>query len=252
MLNFQPTEKLDLTKITKYLEILEDQIIFKILQRAQYKLNQAAYNKGLSGFDDYPNLSLLEIRLRYQEEVEARFGRYLAPQEQPFSPKVKLPKIERRSFYPENALFKASRDLNFTASIFREYLQFLPKICQGGSDEHLGSSVEHDVLVLQTLAERIHFAAFYVSEAKYQEDKQGYKQLIAANDYQGIAEKLTRPAVEKQIIERIVSKGQAYQQVSFVSVPKVNPKLFGELYREVIIPLTKKAEVEYFLARKID
>jgi chorismate mutase len=52
--------QINLSTITDQLEGLEETIVFKLIDRAQYKMNSVVYEHGKSGFDGSGNKSLYE------------------------------------------------------------------------------------------------------------------------------------------------------------------------------------------------
>jgi chorismate mutase len=241
--------KLDLSGIAAFLEGLEESIIYKILDRAQFSRNYMAYQPGNSGFLAFPNLSTLEIRLRMQEEMDARFGRFQVPEERPFT--SNLPEPERLGAYPVNFPLVDYSIVSQNTAIYNHYHGLLDKICQKGDDGHYGSSVEHDVFALQAIARRIHYGAFYVSEAKFQADPPTFRSLARAGDDLGLLNALTRKEVEERILERVQQKVNAIQNVINPAVRRrIDPSLILGFYRDSIIPLTKQGELAYLKQRQ--
>jgi len=238
----------NIKELTITIQKLEEKIIFAILQRAQYLQNLEIYLPEKSGFLNKKKESFLEIRLKMQEEVDARCGRFLIPTEQPFC--QNLPKAERNlAINFPNFPVKNFQKINFTSEILKNYLKFLPKLYLAGTDNHFGSSVEFDVASLRAISERIHFAAFFIAESKFQYQPEEYKKLILEKDEKKIEKKLTRNHIEKEIFTRILEKTNFYQQFSPLRI-KVDPKILAEFFKKVVIAISKKAEVQYFLHRK--
>lgn len=237
---------MELEKIVERLEALEETIIFKLLNRAQYRQNQRAYQKGESGF---PDQSLFEARLNRQEQLDAEFGRFTVPEERPFT--ANLPEPKRIGAQRNTIYLPDFNVMNLTGEILPAYFSLLGVICAEGDDGHYGSTVEHDVEALRAISERIHFGACYVAECKFQEDPVGYRRLIQAHDKLGLMEKLSRPDVEAEILRRVEWKAQQFQNGANSEVRHVvNPKAVVDFYRNHIIPLTKKGELLYLLKRK--
>jgi chorismate mutase len=131
-------------------------------------------------------------------------------------------------------------------------------VCGPGDDGHYGSSSEHDVYALQAIARRIHFGAFYVAESKYRSAPGLYRGLAEKGDRAAIAEALTRPEVEKAVIDRVLVKVEKLQ-ITVDSAKGgeairrlLRPEPVRDFYRDVVIPLTKEGEVRYLLNRKRD
>jgi chorismate mutase len=240
---------LELNTIAAVLEGLEETIISKLIDRAQFRVNRAAYTAGSSGFEGEEGRSLFELRLRYQEEMDARFGRFLVPEERPFT--SDLPTPHRRAQLPDTGLGIADwNQVSVASAVLESYLQLLPLMCAPGDDGHYGSSVEHDVYVLQALSRRIHFGALYVAECKYREDPEGYSALVTARDEAALLGKLTRRSVEERIIDRVNEKVAHLQARVNRSVRTcIDPAVVTQFYRDRIIPLTKQSEVLYLLNR---
>lgn len=240
----------DLDFIAARLEGLEETIILRLIDRAQFRANLVVYEKGRSGFEGAGDASLFALRLRCHEEMDAAFGRYGVPEERPFT--AGLPASRRR-------IVLASRDLavddfdavNLSAEILGAYHALVPRICLAGDDGQYGSSVEHDVHALQAIGRRIHYGAMYVAEAKYRSDSPAYRILIQARDTGELETRLTRPEVERRILQRVADKVAALQARANISVrTAVDPAVVQQFYRDAVIPLTKKGEVLYLLARR--
>jgi len=138
----------DLGVIAAHLEGLEETIIHRLIDRAQFRENPAAYTSGTSGFRDAGTRTLFDLRLRYQEEMDAAFGRFQVPEECPFHDDLPVP--HREVSLEDSPLDRAAAAaVNCTPEIVKRYLEFLPSLCDRGDDGQYGSSVEHDVLAIQ-------------------------------------------------------------------------------------------------------
>lgn len=242
----------DLSEIASILEGLEETIIQKLIDRVQFRLNASVYEPGRSGFENEPNSSLFYLRLRCQEEMDSLFGRFKVPEERPYH--KKLPPA-RRSYTPGDSPLKiADYDLvNLTPRVIDSYLDLVPRICRNGYDGHYGSSAEHDVYAAQAIARRIHYGSFYVAESKYRADPKHYREMIEAEDRQGIMLALTRPEVELKIIRRVAEKVEKLQDTGSTRIrTPLPPEPVSEFYRDVIMPLTKEGEVLYLMNRRRD
>ncbi len=242
--------KPDLTRIAQQLEALEETIISKLIDRAQFCVNRPAYMPGEGGFDGAQDESLFDLRLRFQEEMDAQFGRFHVPEERPFN--RRLPQSRRKVTLPASCLHLDHYDaINLTGEIRQSYLELLPGICKPGDDGQYGSSVEHDVYAIQAIARRIHFGALYVAESKYLDDTDEYRKLIDSKNTVKLLQKLTRPEVESKIVERVADKVDQMQAFTNKQIRHViPPHTILSFYRDVIIPLTKEGEIRYLLNRK--
>lgn len=241
--------ELNLSLIAAKLEGLEETIIAKLIDRAQFHANHRVYEPGHSGFENEPDACLFELRLRFQEEMDAQFGRFQVPEERPFN--RNLPEPKRSVSLPPSGLNVDDLDVvNLSSEIKRGYLGLMPRLCRDGDDGQYGSSVEHDVYALQAIARRIHFGSLYVAESKFSAEPDVYGSLAAAGDREGLEAKLTRPEVEDKIIDRIEDKVVAIQAQANPKVRHlIDPTVIVNFYRSTVIPLTKKGEVAYLLAR---
>jgi len=243
---------LPLQTIATRLRGLEEAIINKLLDRAQFRVNSVAYTPGQSHFVPKEAQSLFELRLLYQESMDAQFGRYTIPEERPFYTGLAYPK--RQIQLPDTGIHIQDLEIvNVTGKIRIAYLDLLPLLCQSGDDGQYGSSVEHDVICLQALARRIHYGAIYVAESKLQENPQKYRPLIEDQNEDAILMTLTRKEVEAQIMERIQRKVVAVQAHSDEeSRNLIAPETIVSFFKDWIIPLTKEGEVRYLLQRPLE
>jgi len=240
----------DLSRVVETLESLEETIISKLIDRAQFKLNPSIYQPGASGFEGESTRSLFEIRLAYQERMDAAFGRFCVPEERPFT--KRLPAAKRKVVLPPTGLvIDDFNTISLVNNIRTAYLELVPRICRPGSDGHFGSSVEHDVYALQAIARRIHYGALYVAETKYRQDPAAYSSLIEEKNTEKILALLTRRQVEETITARIRNKvDKAQAGVNPVLRHCIDPAVLEDFYREYIIELTKQGEVRYLLQRR--
>jgi chorismate mutase len=244
--------ELTLDNIAARLEGLEETIILKLIDRCQFAANSIIYNEGQSGFRGERTKSLLEVRLFHAERMDALFGRYLQPEERPFT--QRLPKPKRRVTINEKRLaLDDFNSINMTKEIYNSYLTLIPLFCKTGDDKQYGSSVVADVYALQAIAERIHFGALYVAESKFQNASEIYTRSIRNRDEEGILAALTRKEIEEKIINRVREKVMYIQANVNIKVRNtIDPEIILTYYRDYIIPLTKKGEVLYLLNRTLE
>ena len=91
---------LELSNIASILESLEETIIFKLIDRAQFCSNPVIYKPGKSEFPGEEK-SLFELRLFYQETMDAVFGRFMCPEERPFCKGLPKPRRNGTPQFPE-------------------------------------------------------------------------------------------------------------------------------------------------------
>jgi chorismate mutase len=240
----------DLSLVAAQLEGLEETIIHRLIDRAQFCANAPAYAPGASGFAGEKEASLFELRLRKQEEMDAEFGRFEVPEERPFH--HDLPEARRKVRLPELPLSLDDYGrIGLTGEIVEGYLEHLNDIAREGDDGQYGSAVEHDVAAIQAIARRIHYGSLYVAESKYRKDPEGLQELVDREEREHLLEKLTRPEVESAILERVSAKVSFIQERVNLRVRfRLSPEPVLGLYRDLIIPLTKEGQVRYLFHRR--
>jgi len=241
--------QLDLNYIASRLEGLEETIITKIIDRAQFCVNETIYQIGKSGFAGEDQRCLFDLRMHYHEQMDAAFGRFIVPEERPFT--RNLPEPRRQVTIPESGLqIDDFEVVNFAGPIRTDYMKLVKEICRPGDDAQYGSSVEHDVYAIQAISRRIHYGAFYVAECKYLGNPEAFDPLIDARNTTGIIDLITRKEVEENIISRVRQKTAEMQKNVNTDVRNVvNPDLLVQFYRDTVIPLTKQGEVAYLFNR---
>jgi chorismate mutase len=241
--------QLDLNYIASRLESLEETIISKLIDRAQFCVNENVYEIGKSGFAGESNRCLFDVRMHYHEQMDAGFGRFCVPEERPFT--RNLPSPKRQVNIPETGLHIDDFEVvNFAGPIRTEYMKLIKQICLPGDDGQYGSSVEHDVYAIQAISRRIHYGAFYVAECKYMGNPETFSELIDKRDISGLLALITRKEVEENIINRVYLKTAETQKNVNRSVRNiVDPEAVVRFYRDAVIPLTKEGEIAYLLNR---
>ena len=109
------------------------------------------------------------------------------------------------------------------------------------------------MLAIQAIGRRIHYGALYVAESKYRSNPApcaAAAKAVTAGDQSALMNLITRAEVENQILRRVSEKVD-YVQASLnpVARRRVDPQIVLRLYRDTIIPMTKKGEIAYLLAR---
>lgn len=149
--------------------------------------------------------------------------------------------------------------VNVNAKIKQRYIEeFLPGACRqtgrkerADAQENYGSAATCDISCLQALSRRIHFGKF-VAESKFRAEEAKFTQLIKAEDRKGIDEAITNAAVEKKVLERLRLKAKTYGTDPMAvgeGIAKINVDKVVDMYREIVIPMTKEVEVEYLMQR---
>lgn len=234
--------------------LLEETIIFALIERAQYRRNYDIYDPKKNKLRNVYGtpLNFLEWMLIETEKLHAKVRRYTSPEEHPFFenflPNPVLPELD----FPQLIEVKKS-DINVNTEIMRWYVEkIIDRLCIPGDDEQHGSSVLCDINALQAISRRIHLGKF-VAESKFKSNPSLYKELVTNGDAKGIIDHLTNTEVERDVLRRAFVKAAHYGQdingKQLIS-SKIDPMLIVDIYRDLIIPLTKDVEVRYIFHRQ--
>jgi chorismate mutase len=227
---------LSLESIRSTLIRQEETIIFALIERAQFRQNPIAYERG--GFEglgtpvgvtpvESEELSFLEYMLIGTEALHCRSRRYTSPEEHPFYPDRlpegpigALPKLQYPSLLSSEG---GASELNFNHVLLKKYIDtIVPSLSKRGDDEQHGSSVLCDIAVLQALSRRVHYGKF-VAESKYRSDPEGYQRLVEAGDTDGVMRLLTDDVVEAKVLRRSRLKAATYgQEPLLVDLPRID------------------------------
>jgi len=276
--NYTTTDDpLSLETIRSVLIRLEETIIFGLIERAQFAHNPRIYTKGAfkelkdQGFEG----SWLDWFLFETEGFHAKARRYTGPDEHPFTPIDKLPKPVLPSFPFPKLLWENT--VNVNSSILSFYTHaIVPRITRQTTlslaarkraagvtgdgeyedDGNYGSAATLDVEILQAISKRVHYGKF-VSESKFRENPAAFIPHILKPNPAKLDALITKPAVEKALLERLVKKAKTYgrdlgptgEPVEGNTTMKIDAEGVRDLYESYIIPLTKEVEVDYLLQR---
>lgn len=262
MMDFlKPETVLDLQNIRDELVRMEDTIIFNFIERAQFFTNGSIYEKDQFEIPQFHG-SFLDWMLLNIEKTHSQARRYESPDQVPFFPNEILEPLLPSINYPK-ILASFADEVNINDLIKENYIEhIIPMVSarDGEQPENLGSCVTCDIDNLQALSRRIHFGKF-VAEAKFINDREKYTQMILNKDIAGIEAAITNSAVEEKILQRLIEKGRAYGTDPTLrwshedgdNVPsKVKVEHLAKIYKDWVIPLTKKVEVDYLLRRLED
>eukprot|EP01066_Platyproteum_vivax_P001784 Platyproteum_vivax@DN12247_c0_g1_i1.p1 len=165
---------------------LEETIIFAIIERSAFAINEEIYvvDENLSNVAG----CFLDFFFRETEKVHAKMRRYRSPEENAFYEDLPEPLFQSTSATPK--VLKPN-NINYNQRIKSYYLHtLLRKVARKGSDNELGSSALADINCMQAISKRVHFGKF-VAEAKFQSDVESYSKLIRARDNEGLLLLLT-------------------------------------------------------------
>lgn len=233
----------------------EETIIFALIERAQYRRNRVIYDAKDYGSTGELNangvpISFMEYMLMETEKLHSKVRRYTSPEEHPFYPSLLPSPILPELNYPKLLVSeKGAVDVN--SDLMSWYVdKIVNRLCLAGDDEQHGSSVLCDIAAMQALSRRVHYGKF-VAESKFLADPLLYTRLVRAGDVVAILELLTNVEVERRVLRRAFVKASTYGQdiTGTTEGYKVEPVLIADIYRDMIIPLTKDVEVRYLFRR---
>ena len=245
-----PNGRLLLSDLRERLIRQEETIIFALIERAQFRRNECVYRTGAFDLPE-SHLSFLTFLLQHLERSYALVRRYTSPDEHPFTSHSKLPNpVLPPLDYPETLV---PNSINHSAEIERTYIErILPRITDLGDDQNYGSSATCDVNCLQALSKRIHYGKF-IAEAKFDSDPKLYITLGLEKDRQGIWTELSDSVVEEKLLARVENKARMYgREITDAGSNdsyKVKPNTIRQIYKDLIIPLTKEVEIDYLILR---
>lgn len=250
--HLKTSELFSLESIRSTLIRQEETIIFALIERAQYRKNHDIYDpKKLNLQNVYGSpLSFLEWMFIETEKLHSKVRRYTSPEEHPFFESLLPPPIITELEYPQLLSVKKGI-VNVNSEVMRWYVEkIIDRLCLNGDDEQHGSSVLCDIAALQAISRRVHIGKF-VAESKFMESPEDYTRMVKEGDVHGILTKLTNKEVERKVLRRAFLKASQYGQdiTGTAEGFKIDPMLIADIYRDMIIPLTKDVEVRYLFHR---
>ena len=102
----------------------------------------------------------------------------------------------------------------------------------------------------RTLLDAVHRrvrVALQVARAKAAGQTPQFRALVATRDVAGLEQAITQPAIEEQVIARALSSARELQ---ISGLPSNFPDRVAAIYRDWIIPLARRVQVETLLAGK--
>jgi chorismate mutase len=206
------------------------------------------------------------------------------PERLPSGPMEALPSLQ----YSQELLSSegGASAVNFNTRLLQKYIDVIvSSVCKPGDDEQHGSTALCDIALLQALSRRVHYGKF-VAESKYRSDPEAYQRLVDQGDTEGVMKLLTNEVVEQQVLRRARLKAATYgSEPLLAELPpiegsdststlvaaaaasavvaalgalnvsaqsnggKVDPSVIENVYRDIIIPMTKDIEVAYLFLR---
>jgi chorismate mutase len=226
---------ISLSEIRSILERAEDSIIFALLERSQYQTN----SETRSAFNTL--LQLTEI-------AQAKAGRYICPEETPFTDSNRYEKYSSpssKNYRLNHYLSPHHLSITYNKRLLKYYFdQLLSQITEPGSDENPGSSAVSDIALLQAVSRRIHLGKV-VAESKLRRDPNfGTQRGVSDQD---ILAQITDATRENIVLDRVVRKAEQYLTVFQTShhPSRLTPPGIANFFKDFIIPITKQVQVDY-------
>lgn len=231
----------------------EETIIFALIERSQYRKNYAIYDPKVHKLRNVYGApqSFLEYMLLETEKLHSKVRRYTSPEEHPFYASYLPTPILPELSYPQQILLTGKSAVDVNSEVMRWYVEkIIDRLCKAGDDEQHGSSVLCDIAAMQALSRRIHYGKF-VAESKFLKDPHTYTEYVKAGNVTAIVDLLTNVEVERRVLRRAFVKASTYGQdiTGTTEGYKIDPMLIADIYRDMIIPLTKDVEVRYLFHR---
>ncbi|XP_050884672.1 chorismate mutase 2 isoform X2 [Lathyrus oleraceus] len=198
----------------------EDTIIFSLIERARFPLNSPTYERNYSSIPNFSG-SLFDFILHQTEDIQAKTGRYMNPEENPYEEKLSPSIVSHYNF--SQFLYPAAASININKKIRKVYFNnILPLFIAFGNDGNYAQTAANDLSILQ--------------------------------DRKALMNLLVDKRVEEIVLKRVEKKAMVFgEEVSIDSKIKgkykVDPSIVYNLYNKWIIPMTKDIEVEYILRR---
>ena len=243
------SERLRLDNVRDALVRLEETIISRLIERAQFCQNPMVYEADALGAP-LQGLSILGFLLRETESTHAKLRRYTSPDEHSFFQDLPEPVLPSLT-YCDNPL--ESNSININAQVRWVYEQeIIPAICRPGDDRQYGSSAVNDVSCLQAISKRVHYGKF-VAESKFRCDEATYRECILNGDSRHLMALITDPDIENSVLRRVRHKAQTYcSEISSSSSELLSPDTIVSIYSRWIIPMNKDVQVKYLMQRVSD
>mmetsp|Transcript_7940 Transcript_7940/g.8689 ORF Transcript_7940/g.8689 Transcript_7940/m.8689 type:complete len:381 (-) Transcript_7940:49-1191(-) len=250
--DIKTSELFSLDSIRSTLVRQEETIIFALIERAQFRRNPDIYDPKYAKLTNIYGtpISFFEWMMIETEKLHAKVRRYTSPEEHPFFEYLLPPPMLPDLQYPELLSVKKS-EVNVNHEIMRWYVEkIIDRLCISGDDEQHGSSVITDINALQAISRRVHMGKF-VAESKYQSNPDVFNQLVKDNNVVGIVNQLTNVEVERSVLRRAFVKASHYGRdiTGHFDGSKIDPMLIVDIYRDMVIPLTKDVEIRYIFLR---
>lgn len=185
------------------------------------------------------------------EKLHSKVRRYTSPEEHPFYASYLPAPILPELSYPQQVSLRGKSAVDVNSEVMRWYVEkIIDRLCVSGDDEQHGSSVLCDIAAMQALSRRIHYGKF-VAESKFLNDPETYTEYVKTGNVIAIVDLLTNVEIERKVLRRAFVKASTYGQdiTGATEGYKIDPMLIADIYRDMIIPLTKDVEVRYLFHR---
>ena len=139
-------------------------------------------------------------------------------------------------------------DDTLTARILAEYARVVPEKLQTGNAcaNDMPACAAADRAVVEAVRRRLR-VVLEIARAKAAGQTPHFRALVAARDTAGIEQAITLPAVEEQVVARALTTAR---ELSAEGLPANFSDRVASVYRDWIIPLARRVQVEALLASR--
>lgn len=243
MITLVTKQSLDLSRLRGDLDTLRDSIVFVLIRRSRYPLNEKVYIPGgvhIPGFRG----TLLDYLLISREKTDGSAGRWNDEREQPFfRESATVSRRVERDPPPSTLPIKL---INRNDQIKDDYISMVRTLCNPGDQRNeYGTVALLDIEALQNISLRVHYGRF-IAESKITDNGERGIQLRALareGKWKEVREALRDLPRETKVLSDVLDRASTFGAR--------DPKPIVEFFSETIIPLTIDVEVEYLRKRSL-
>jgi chorismate mutase len=140
---------------------------------------------------------------------------------------------------PNPPMVVLEEDIDYSAEIIQAFEALLPRVCKKKVIASEAKRRTADLNFLEALTRRVQYGRD-VAESKFLEETEKYMARAKENDRLGIQRLLFHGPTEDKIHERVGIKGPQYG---------IRARVAQDFFIGVVIPITSKLEIDYFLLR---
>jgi chorismate mutase len=221
---------INLNELRIKIDQLNEEVISGIKHRTRFALNKRVFENEFA-----EGKSWFLYRLKKEQDVDSKFGRFLFEDQQPFlfnKDELDKPIVKRKV---KQNIEPVRVDMSEKLIIYYKIL--LKEICGEGENENeYGEVAKLDVNNVLLFNERTVGIGEQVAEYKIQENQE----LLKLKNKEEIRAELFRPYREKEVIEKMQILGEKYEIKNIDAIGDFAKKL---------IDITMETEIDYILSK---